>query len=344
VNRVPAVGDAPAAGRRGRSRTAALLAWGEGHLRDLPWRATRDPWAVLVSEVMAQQTGVDRVVPYWHAFLARFPTPGDCAAAPVGEVVRLWSGLGYNRRAVNLHGCARAVVERHAGTLPDRLDHLLALPGVGPYTARAVLAFAYERPVGVVDTNVGRVLARWAGRALRPAEAQSLADALAVAAGRAAAGGDDAAGGRGPGPVVAVGTDLSGDRAAGEVPEDGSSGRAWVWNQAVMELGGTVCRRRRPNCRACPVQRWCGWAAAGLTPPDPADGSAGVSTGQPRFAGSDRQGRGRLVEALCRGPVRAADAAGVMGWPEDPARADRVVVGMVADGLAELDGDTLRLP
>jgi A/G-specific adenine glycosylase len=312
VNPLPAVG--------GGSRTAVLLAWGAGHLRDLPWRTTRDPWAVLVSEVMAQQTGVDRVVPYWHAFLARFPTPGDCAAAPAGEVVRSWSGLGYNRRAVNLHGCARAVVERHAGTLPDRLDDLLALPGVGPYTARAVLAFAYERPVGVVDTNVGRVLARWEGRALRPAEAQSLADALAVAA-----GGDDA--------------------ADTEVPAaDGPSARAWVWNQAVMELGGTVCRRRHPDCRACPVRRWCGWAAAGLTPPDPADGSAGVSTGQPRFAGSDRQGRGRLAEALCRGPVRAADAAGVMGWPDDPARANRVVVGMLADSLAELDGDTLRLP
>jgi A/G-specific adenine glycosylase len=323
VNPVPGIGRSSGPGRA--SRTASLLAWGERHLRGLPWRATRDPWAVLVSEVMAQQTGVDRVIPYWHAFLTRFPTPEVCAGAPVGDVVRLWSGLGYNRRAVNLHGCARTVVERHAGTLPDRLDDLLALPGVGPYTARAVLAFAYERPVGVVDTNVGRVLARWEGRPLRPAEAQALADALAEAAGRTAV--DDRSGAR-PG--------ASGD--------DGSGRRTWVWNQAAMELGGTVCRRRRPDCRACPVRSWCGWAAAGLTPPDPADGSAGVSTGQPRFEGSDRQGRGRLVEALCRGPVPAADAAGVMGWPADPARADRVVVDMLADGLAELDGDTLRLP
>jgi A/G-specific adenine glycosylase len=281
------------------------VAWGDRYLRALPWRATRDPWAVLVSEVMAQQTGVDRVVPYWHAFLTRFPTPAACAAAPAGEVVRLWSGLGYNRRAVNLHRCAAAVAERHGGTLPDRLDDLLALPGVGPYTARAVLAFAYERPIGVVDTNVGRVLARWQGRPLRPAEAQALADALVGAA---------------------------------------AEGRAWTWNQAVMELGGTVCRRRRPDCRACPVRRWCAWAAAGLTPPDPADGSAGVSTGQPRFEGSDRQGRGRLVEALCRGPVPLAEAAAVMGWPDDPARADRVVVGMLADGLAVADDHALRLP
>lgn len=285
-------------------RQAAILTWGEATLRDLPWRATRDPWAVLVSEVMAQQTGVDRVVGYYHAFLDRFPTPGACAAAPAGDVVRLWAGLGYNRRAVNLHRCARVVVERHGGALPDDLGALLALPGIGPYTARAVLAFAFEHEVGVVDTNVGRVLARWAGRPLRPAAAQALADRL--------------------------------------VPADG--GRSWAWNQAVMELGGTVCRRRRPRCAACPVRAWCAWAAAGLAAPDPADGSAGVSTGQPRFEGSDRQGRGRLVEALCHGPVAVAEVAVVMGWPDDPARADRVAVGLLADGLARRDGDRLRLP
>jgi A/G-specific adenine glycosylase len=284
-------------------RQAAVLAWGAAELRDLPWRRTRDPWAVLASEVMAQQTGVDRVVGYYHAFLGRFPTPAVCAAASTGDVVRLWAGLGYNRRAVNLHRCARAVVECHGGMLPDDLDALLALPGIGPYTARAVLAFAFERDVGVVDTNVGRVLARWEGRSLRPAEAQALADGLVPA-----------------------------------------GGRSWAWNQAVMELGGTVCRRRRPLCQACPVRGWCAWAAAGLTAPDPADGSAGVGTGQPRFEGSDRQGRGRLVEALCHGPVPVADVAAVMGWPDDLARADRVAVGMLADGLAVREGDRLRLP
>jgi A/G-specific adenine glycosylase len=280
-----------------------VLGWGEAHLRDLPWRRTRDPWAVLVSEVMAQQTGVDRVVGRYHAFLARFPTPAACAAAPAGEVVRLWAGLGYNRRAVNLHRCAQAVVERHGGALPDELGALLTLPGVGPYTARAVLAFAFEREVGVVDTNVGRVLARWEGRSLRPAEAQALADGL--------------------------------------VPH---GGRAWTWNQAVMELGGTVCRRRRPRCEVCPVRRWCGWAAAGLTAPDPTEGSAGAGTGQPPFEGSDRQGRGRLVEALCHGPVPVAHLAAAMGWPDDPARANRVVVGLIVDGLALRDDDALRLP
>jgi A/G-specific adenine glycosylase len=288
--------------------TAALLDWGAAHLRELPWRSTRDPWAVLVSEVMAQQTGVDRVVPKYHAFLARFPDPAACAAAPVAEVVRLWAGLGYNRRALNLHRCAEVVVARHGGALPDDLAALLALPGVGPYTARAVLAFAFEHPMGVVDTNVGRVLARWTGRPLRAAEAQGLADGLAAAAG--SAGGE----------------------------------RSWRWNQSVMELGAAVCRRRRPDCAACPVAPWCRWGEDGLVSPDPADGSAGVSTGQPRFAGSDRQGRGRLVAALCAGPVPVADVAAVVGWPEDPARADRVAVGVLEDGLAVRDGDLLRLP
>jgi A/G-specific adenine glycosylase len=295
---------------------------------------------------MAQQTGVDRVVPYWHAFLARFPTPAACAAAPVGEVVRLWSGLGYNRRAVNLHRCAVAVGKRHGGALPDDLVALLALPGVGPYTARAVLAFAFEQPVGVVDTNVGRVLARWECRSLRPADAQALADSLARTAhrtGRTAVGGAES---RRPAQAQALADSVVqvAGRPGGMASIVDGAGPAWVWNQAVMELGGTVCRRRRPDCEACPVRRWCAWAAAGLSPPDPADGSAGVSTGQPRFEGSDRQGRGRLVEALCRGPVAVADAAAVMGWPDDPARVDRVVVGMLADGLAATDGDTLRLP
>jgi A/G-specific adenine glycosylase len=283
-------------------RRAAVLAWGEDHLRPLPWRSTRDPWAVLVSEVMAQQTGVDRVIPRYRAVLARFPTPAACAAAPVGDVLRMWAGLGYNRRAVNLHRCATAVVERHAGRLPADLAALQALPGIGPYTARAVMAFACEHEVGVVDTNVGRLLARWEGRPLRPREAQARADAL--------------------------------------VPP----GRSWSWNQSLMELGGAVCRRRRPDCRACPARTACGWLAAGLAPPDPADGSAGVSTGQPRFEGSDRQGRGRLVDALCRAPVPVADAARVMGWPDDEPRADRVIVALLAEGLVVTAGGELRLP
>jgi A/G-specific adenine glycosylase len=280
-----------------------LLTWGEVHLRDLPWRRTRDPWAILVSEVMAQQTGVDRVVPAYHAFLDRFPDPARCAAAPRAEVLRQWAGMGYNRRAVNLHRCAETLVEEHGGRVPADLAALLALPGIGPYTARAILVFAFEQPVGVVDTNVGRVLARRAGRALTTREAQALADA--------------------------------------QVP---TGGQAWLWNQALMELGARVCGRRQPDCIRCPLRTGCRWCAAGLAGPDPATGSAGVSGGQSRFEGSDRQGRGRLVDALRTAPVAVPDLATVMGWPGDALRAERVAYSVVSDGLAVREGNLLRLP
>ena len=147
-------------------------------LRDLPWRLTRDPWAILVSELMLQQTQVGRVAPRWAAFLERFPTPADCARASGGDVIAWWAGLGYNRRAVALRAAALACVDRHGGCVPSTLPELLALPGVGPYTARAVLAFAFDRDVGVVDVNAARVLARAvAGRRLSGRQAQEVADA-----------------------------------------------------------------------------------------------------------------------------------------------------------------------
>lgn len=157
----------------------ALLAWGRAVRRDLPWRATRDPWAVLVSEVMLQQTQAERVVARWIDFLERWPEPAALAATPLADVLVAWSGLGYPRRARDLHRSATILVERHGGRLPERLEELLALPGVGPYTARAVLAFAYEAEgVGVVDTNIARVLARRAGERLTPRRAQAEADAF----------------------------------------------------------------------------------------------------------------------------------------------------------------------
>ena len=277
---------------------SGVLDWWDGDRRDLPWRRTRDPWAVLVSEVMLQQTQVDRVIPKWTAFLVRFPDPARCAAAPVGAVIEAWAGLGYNRRGVALHRCARTVVDEHDGRLPMDLATLLALPGIGPYTARAVLAFAGERDVAVVDTNVARVLARQAGRPLRLVEVQADADAL--------------------------------------VP----SGQGWAWNQAMLDLGAAVCRARAPDCGRCPVATSCAWR--GGAGPDPAVGSAGVSGRQSRFEGSDRQGRGRLVDALRHGPV--SDVATATGWPEDPERAERVARTLVADGLAVRVGDTLTLP
>ena len=281
----------------------AVLAWGEAAGRDLPWRHTRDPWAVLVSELMLQQTQVARVVPRWGAFLARFPSPAACADAPVGDVVRAWRGLGYNRRAVTLHGAARTVVARHGGSLPADLGALVALPGVGPYTARAVLTFAFEVDVGLVETNSARVLARAvAGRPLSRPEVQGRADDL--------------------------------------VPP----GRAWAWNSAVTDLGATVCTKRAPACGACPVVAACAWARAGHPPPDPALATAGAGRPQPRFEGSDRQGRGRLLDALRLGPVPVDDVDRAAGWPGQPQRARRVAAGLVADGLAHEEGGVLALP
>lgn len=242
---------------------------------------------MLVSELMLQQTQVTRVIPKYHAFLERFPTVASCAVASTGDVVRMWAGLGYNRRAVNLHRAAVAMGDR----VPDTLDELVALPGIGPYTARAVLAFAYGRDVGVLDVNVMRSLARYHGRPATQAETDAL------------------------------------------VPAD----RGWAWNQALLDLGATVCTARAPKCDACPIKAGCVWRAMGGDDPH-------VATRQSAFEGSDRQGRGRLVDALRRGPVTAADVPGVCGWPDDSARADRVAASLVTDGLAVQTNGVLTLP
>ena len=159
----------------------ALLEWYAREARDLPWRRTTDPYAILVSEVMLQQTQVARVVPRYLELMERFPTTAACAAAAVGDLLRCWSGLGYNGRAVRLHGAAVTVERVHDGRFPRDLDALQRLPGVGPYTARAVMAFAFEADVAVVDTNVARTWARWTGRSLRPKEVQAQADAAVPA-------------------------------------------------------------------------------------------------------------------------------------------------------------------
>ena len=238
---------------------------------------------------MLQQTQVERVVPKWQSFLEDFPTPADCATASLGDVLRRWQGLGYPRRARNLHAAAAVVTERHEGRLPDTLDELLALPGIGPYTARAVLAFAFERDVAVVDTNIARILARALGERLTPKRAQAAADALV--------------------PV----------------------GEGWTWNQVVMDLGAMVCRPT-PRCDVCPIAVSCVWCRAGCPTPDPAVGSAGVSAKQPPFEGSDRQRRGRVLAALAQGARPTIDFD------------ERIVAGLVADGLIERRGTQLSLP
>ena len=281
----------------------ALLSWWATDGRDLPWRRSHDSWAVLVSELMLQQTQVARVVERHPRFLRRFPTPSACAAASPADVIDEWAGLGYNRRAVHLHRAAQQCVDTHGGLVPDDLDALLALPGVGPYTARAVLVFAYERDLGLVDTNAGRFVARaLAGRPLGRAEAQHAAD----------------------------------DAVPG--------GWGWTWGQAVFDLGAAVCRKRDPRCDACPIRLHCAWAAGGFPAPDPIAGSAGISGPQSRFDGSDRQGRGRLVDAMRLGPVADDVLAATMGWPADEPRARRVAASLVDDGLAERRSGTWTLP
>jgi len=299
--RPPASGPAalPSARDRAWLRRTVVRHGAEG-LRPLPWRSSRDAWVVLVSEMMLQQTQAARVVPVFEAFVDRFPTVSSCARAGAGQVVVAWGGLGYNRRAVALHGAAVAVMERFGGVVPDDLGALRSLPGVGPYTARAVLAFAFEADVAVVDVNVSRVLARAvAGDCLAPAAAQSLADSL--------------------------------------VPR----GHSWAWNQAVMEIGATHCAPRVPRCGACPLRARCRWVVAGRTDPDPGR----RRSRQPAFAGSDRQGRGRLVAALRSGPVDREQVPAACGWPDDPDRARKVADGVVADGLSRrLPDGTLVLP
>ncbi|MEO6397741.1 MAG: A/G-specific adenine glycosylase [Tepidiformaceae bacterium] len=192
----------------------------------LPWRLTRDPYAVLVSEVMLQQTQVDRVLPYYTSWLTRWPTAKSLAAASVGDAIRAWGGLGYNRRAVNLHRASQAVADR---PFPKNLTALRRLPGVGPYTASAIVSFAFGQRVPVVDTNIARVLAR-------------------VVHGAASAR------------DVSVST-LA---ASGEALLPLRSGRAH--NLALMDLGALICSARRPACAVCPVRRVCAWRAAGYPP------------------------------------------------------------------------------
>ncbi|MEU1248482.1 A/G-specific adenine glycosylase [Micromonospora arida] len=207
--------------------------WFQQHARDLPWREPGvTPWAILVSEVMLQQTPVVRVVPAWQAWLARWPEPAALAADTPAEAIRMWGRLGYPRRAVRLRECAVAIVDRHGGQVPDRLEQLLALPGVGTYTARAVAAFAYGQRHPVVDTNVRRVVCR------------------------AVAGEPDAGPVTRPADLVATEELLPTEPAA-----------AALASAAFMELGAVICTARSPRCTACPVESVCAWRASGQEAP-----------------------------------------------------------------------------
>ncbi len=214
----------------------ALMRWYRQHGRHaLPWRLTRDPYAVLVSEVMLQQTQVDRVLPYYERWLSRWPTVEDLATATSAEAIREWSGLGYNRRALYLHRTAVVLVEGHAARFPTDLTTLGSLPGVGPYTTAAIAAFAHESRVAVVDTNIARVLAR---------------AVLGVASQRH----------HPPAALLSAANDLLPTRNARD------------HNLALMDLGAMVCTARSPHCVECPMRRHCAWYAAG-TPALPASNS-----------------------------------------------------------------------
>lgn len=212
------------------ARVGAVLTWYDAHARDLPWRRPGcSAWGVLVSEVMLQQTPVVRVLPAWERWMERWPTPADLATASQADAVRAWERLGYPRRAKRLWECARALVDEHGGEVPADADALLALPGVGEYTAAAVASFAFGRRAVVLDTNVRRIIGRaWSGAPL-------------------------------PGPSVAR---AERDLAARIVPAKASDAARWA--VASMELGALVCTARAPRCEDCPLATTCVWLAAGL--------------------------------------------------------------------------------
>lgn len=287
--------DAPeGAGPRLRS---AVLDWYDRHGRDLPWRDPGcTPWGIYLSEVMSQQTPVARVQPVWERWLERWPTPADLAADSPGEAVRMWDRLGYPRRALRLHESAVAMVERHEGEVPSDHEELLALPGVGAYTAAAVASFAFGDPRTVVDTNVRRVLAR------AVTGEQHAAPSLTVAESRLA------------------------ERS---MPEDVDEANAW--NAAVMELGALVCTARSPRCDSCPVVHLCAWQLAGRPEHDgpPRRGQA--------WHGTDRQVRGRIVQLLRESADPVDRSSLARTWPEDEAKVERCLAGLIEDGLVEQD-------
>ncbi|MDH6243686.1 A/G-specific adenine glycosylase [Mycobacterium sp. OTB74] len=274
-----------------------LLGWFEQARRDLPWRERSvTAWQVLVSEFMLQQTPVARVEPIWRDWIARWPTPSATAAASPADVLRAWGKLGYPRRAKRLHECAQVIAGEHGDQVPDDVETLLTLPGVGAYTARAVACFAYQQAVPVVDTNVRRVVARVVhGVADAPARARDLTDVAAL------------------------------------LPKDGT---AHEFSAALMELGAIVCTARVPKCGVCPLSE-CAWRTAGY--PESTTSARPVQ----KYAGTDRQVRGRLLDVL-RGSSSPVTRAHLdVAWLSDTAQRDRALDSLLVDGLVEQTADGL---
>jgi A/G-specific adenine glycosylase len=281
--------------RRSMIDSHELLTWYAREQRDLPWRRNSvTAWQILVSEFMLQQTPVARVEPIWRDWVARWPTPSATAAANSADVLRAWGKLGYPRRAKRLHECAIQIAAEHGDVVPDDVDVLLTLPGIGSYTARAVACFAYGQRVPVVDTNVRRVVARAVhGRADSPASVRDLADVAAL------------------------------------LPNSPEAPRFSV---ALMELGATVCTARSPRCGLCPLST-CAWRAAGFTP-------ATTPARRPqRYAGTDRQVRGRLLDVLRANMSPVTRNQLDVAWLTDTAQRDRALDSLLIDGLVEQTPD-----
>jgi len=302
----------------------ALLEWFAGYGRDLPWRHTRDPYRIMVSEIMLQQTQVDRVIPKYLAFLELFPSLDALAVAPTAEVIRAWAGLGYNRRAVNMQRAARAVLEAYSGQFPRDMAALLKLPGIGPYTAGAIACFAFEQDVAFIDTNIRRVVQR-----------------LFV--------GPEESGAAGEARLLAIARDA--------VP----AGQGWAWNQTIMELGALICTAAAPSCWRCPVQAHCrAYAARRAADEQLFSGESAPMRQRVRrvaerresaYSGSNRFYRGRAIEALRQlAPGEALPLVALGRQLKDSFSEDdmpwlRTLVDALArDGLLALDDERARLP
>jgi len=284
---------------------APVLDWYQASARDLPWRRPgTSPWAVLVSEIMLQQTPVARVLPAYAAWLARWPTPAALAADTPAEAVRQWDRLGYPRRAIRLHAIAQRVVSEHGGEVPDSAEVLATLPGIGPYTAAAVASFAFGHSHPVLDTNVRRVLGRLVtGVALPPAATSAAERRLAQSLLPA---------------------------------QDAVAAR---WSVAVMELGALVCTAARPDCAACPVAGQCAWRRAGR----PAAAARRTQPGY-AGSDRECRGRLLAVLRAADGPVPAAVLDAAWPDPDQRARALAALIadGLAAgrdDGTIGLPGD-----
>ena len=282
-----------------------LWAWWKTAARNLPWRGTGvSAWGVLVSEVMSQQTPMSRVVPYWTDWMHRWPTPSSCASASKAQILTAWGNLGYPSRALRLRACAQAIVERFGGSVPQDYRELVSLPGVGQYTASAVLSFAFGKRVAVVDTNIRRVVSR-------------------------AFDGAESIGG------VTTQADLA--RAVELLPRENTA--SVVWNQTLMEIGATVCTSSHPRCGACPLAGICQWKRTDY----PGMGVARTRSVQ-KWKGTNRQVRGIVLKALRRqvkdGVARPYLAPNDLEalWP-DSDQLHACVVALDDDGLVAIGRD-----